>query len=124
MFCNQDNVILFQNYGDESDAYGLMNPSIYSNLGVFEEDFFKSRDQGDIKRIFDSIGVEMTHKTFLELWNEAQKISSNGQVSYISLQYLLNMDNDVIVGNKELHLYALYLLGIFTFSMLQVYNNP
>jgi len=78
------------NYGDQSDAYGLMNPSVYSNLGVFEEDFFKSRSQGDIKRIFDNIGVEMSHETFLQLWTEAQKISSNGQVSVESFRNILD----------------------------------
>lgn len=37
-----------QNYGDESDAYGLINPSIYSNHGVYEKDFFQPRDQYEV----------------------------------------------------------------------------
>lgn len=40
--------MLIQNYGDESDAYGLMNPSIYSNRGVYEKDFFQPRDQYEV----------------------------------------------------------------------------
>lgn len=41
-------LFFFQNYGDESDAYGLINPSIYSNLGVYEKDFFQPRDQYEV----------------------------------------------------------------------------
>ncbi|XP_015769583.1 PREDICTED: EF-hand domain-containing family member B-like [Acropora digitifera] len=39
------------NYGDESDAYGLINPSIYSNHGVHEKDFFQPRDQYEVKQL-------------------------------------------------------------------------
>ena len=38
-----------QNYGDESDAYGLMYPSLYSNKGVYEQDFFMPRSQEEVK---------------------------------------------------------------------------
>lgn len=41
-------IFCLQNYGDESDAYGLINPSIYSNRGVYEKDFFKPRDQYEV----------------------------------------------------------------------------
>ena len=70
-----------QNYGDESDAYGLMYPSIYSNRGVYEEDFFKPRPSNQIKEIFESIGVTMTPEVFQELWQEAAKRDPRGQVS-------------------------------------------
>lgn len=79
------------NYGDESDAYGLMNPSIYSKSGVYENDFFKPRDQIDIRRIFDSIGVEMTHEQFLELWDRAQKLTADGHVSVESFRHILDL---------------------------------
>lgn len=69
------------NYGDQSDAYGLINPSVYSNLGIFEDDFFKSRTQEEIRGIFDNIGVGMSHETFLRVWSEAEKLGSNGQVT-------------------------------------------
>lgn len=78
------------NYGDQSDAYGLINPSVYSNLGVFEEDFFKARSQNDIQRIFTNIGLEMSHETFLKVWAEAQNISSNGEVSVESFRNILD----------------------------------
>ena len=36
------------NYGDESDAYGLVNPSIYSTHGVFEKDFLLPRPKDEV----------------------------------------------------------------------------
>lgn len=78
-----------QNYGDESDAYGLMYPSIYSNRGVYEEDFFKPRPSNQIKEIFESVGVTMTPEVFQELWQEAAKRDPRGQVSNHTLtQYI------------------------------------
>jgi len=78
------------NYGDESDSYGLINPSIYSNFGVYEEDFFKSRDETDIRRIFDSIGVEMTNEVFQQIWNKAKESASEGQVSVETFRNVLD----------------------------------
>ena len=69
-----------QNYGDESDAYGLMYPSIYSNNGVYEEDFFKPRPPEVIKQIFENIGVSMSPEVFQELWKEAVRRDPKGQV--------------------------------------------
>ena len=37
-----------KNYGDESDAYGLINPSVYSNRGIYEKDFFRGRPQSEV----------------------------------------------------------------------------
>jgi hypothetical protein len=36
------------NYGDESDAYGLTNPSVYSNRGVYERDLLIPRTMGEV----------------------------------------------------------------------------
>ena len=69
-----------QNYGDESDSYGLMYPSIYSNKGVYEEDFFKPRSSNQIKEVFENIGVNMTPEVFQELWKEAAKRDPKGEV--------------------------------------------
>ena len=73
-------VAFSQNYGDESDAYGLINPSLYSNYGVYEEDFFEERDPATMKRTLDSIGVEMTNDVFQQLWTKARNESPSGQV--------------------------------------------
>ena len=78
------------NYGDESDAYGLLQPSVYSQCGVFEEDFLRGRDQADIRRIFDSIGVEISHDDFQELWNIASESTPDGLVSVELFRNLLS----------------------------------
>ena len=58
-----------------------MYPSIYSNKGVYEEDFFKPRPSSQIKEIFENIGVSMTPEVFQALWQEAAKRDLRGQVS-------------------------------------------
>lgn len=37
-----------KNYGDESDAYGLVNPSIFSRRGVQEKDFLLPRTKEEV----------------------------------------------------------------------------
>jgi hypothetical protein len=50
IFCQRIFLIVFQqNYGDESDAYGLINPSVYSKHGVHEKDFFQYRTPNEVK---------------------------------------------------------------------------
>jgi len=80
------------NYGDESDAYGLIQPSVYSQRGVYEEDFFKARDQKDIKRIFDSAGVELSHDMFLKLWSKATEGHKDGSVSVERFRNILDQN--------------------------------
>lgn len=59
------------NYGDESDAHGLIHPSIFSTHGVYDRDFFKPRSRIDIRKIFEAIGVKMSEETFNKVWNFA-----------------------------------------------------
>lgn len=40
------------NYGDEANAYALLFPSIFSQKGVYEGDFFKSRPKAEVQYIF------------------------------------------------------------------------
>ena len=37
-----------QNYGDEPGAYSLLYPSLYSNMGLYGEDFFAYRPQEEV----------------------------------------------------------------------------
>eukprot|EP00118_Oscarella_pearsei_P004229 m.17710 g.17710 ORF g.17710 m.17710 type:complete len:550 (+) comp27541_c0_seq1:45-1694(+) len=75
-----------KNYGDESDAFGLVNPSVYSNYGVYERDFFEQRNPSEIKTVFTNIGVEMTEDVFQELWKRAAERDPNGLVSVESFR--------------------------------------
>ena len=38
-----------KNYGDESDAYGLVNPSVFSRKGVYEKDFLLPRSREEVR---------------------------------------------------------------------------
>lgn len=62
------------NYGDELGAYGLLSPSIFTDHGVFESDFFEPRDFSSIKRLFTAIGVEMSDEGWESAWKEALRI--------------------------------------------------
>ncbi|XP_783931.2 EF-hand domain-containing family member B [Strongylocentrotus purpuratus] len=79
-----------KNYGDESDAFGLINPSMYSNKGIYEKDFFQPREPEQIKGIFSDIGVEMDPETFHKLWSVATSRSDQGQVSVESFRNVLD----------------------------------
>ncbi|XP_031556686.1 EF-hand domain-containing family member B-like [Actinia tenebrosa] len=78
------------NYGDESDAYGLINPSLYSNHGVYEKDFFQPRDRFEMRRIIDGIGVEMNPETFEKIWEAAATQGPQGQVSVESFRNVMD----------------------------------
>ena len=36
------------NYGDEANAYALLFPSVFSQKGVYERDFFKTRPKAEV----------------------------------------------------------------------------
>ena len=59
------------NYGDESDAFGLIHPSVFSTHGVYDRDFFQPRSRDEIRSIFEAIGVKMSDETFEKIWNLA-----------------------------------------------------
>jgi hypothetical protein len=78
-----------KNYGDESDAYGLMYPSVYSSRGVFERDFFRSRGPQEVREVFQRVGVEMPDQVFQEVWQEAERRDPRGEVSIESFRAVL-----------------------------------
>ncbi len=58
-----------------------MYPSIYSNHGVYEVDFFKPHPPDKIRRTFENIGVVIPNEVFQELWEKAAEKDPKGQVS-------------------------------------------
>lgn len=79
-----------KNYGDESDAYGLVNPSLFSQKGVYEKDFLLPRSKEEIRQIFTSIGVKMTGETFEHFYDLAAKKHPKGFVSVESFRNVLD----------------------------------
>ncbi|XP_028402808.1 EF-hand domain-containing family member B-like [Dendronephthya gigantea] len=82
------------NYGDESDAYGLINPSVYSNHGVHEKDFFQHRTPNEVHRVIDSVGIRMSPEMFDELWKKAASENPQGLVSVNSFKKAMDMHAD------------------------------
>ncbi|KAM4026931.1 EF-hand domain-containing family member B isoform 2-T2 [Anomaloglossus baeobatrachus] len=78
------------NYGDESNAFGLLCPSIFTQHMVYESDIFKSRPKEEIVQILHTIGVNMPDNTFEELWNMAAKTHPKGEVSIETMRSVLN----------------------------------
>ncbi|XP_060065621.1 EF-hand domain-containing family member B-like [Ylistrum balloti] len=93
-----------KNYGDESDAYGLMNPSIFSRRGVFEKDFLLPRTLEEIKEIFTNVGVRMTGENVETLYQTAAKQHPKGHVSVESFRGVLDdvLANQVLEGKHPL----------------------
>lgn len=70
----------YTNYGDESDAFGLLYPSLYSSRGIYEKDFFVARSKENIMELFKNIDVEMDDAAFEYVWQRAEALS-DGKVS-------------------------------------------
>ncbi|KAM8967084.1 EF-hand domain-containing family member B [Pelodytes ibericus] len=78
------------NYGDESDAKGLLCPSVFSQNMVYERDFFRTRPKEEISQILRNIGVSMPDQNFDELWSLASKTHPKGEVSIETMRNVLN----------------------------------
>jgi len=80
-----------KNYGDESTAYGLISPSLYSRCGLTERDFFMARPETEIRRIFEVIGVKLTDESFHEAWRRAKSLDPrrSGEVSVETFRSVL-----------------------------------
>ncbi|EDV21053.1 uncharacterized protein TRIADDRAFT_60435 [Trichoplax adhaerens] len=78
-----------QNYGDESDAYGLICPSNFSTIGVFENDFLVPRSPDELRDIFANIGYKLSDEEFQYILNQASAMNSNGNVSVDSFNKCL-----------------------------------
>ncbi|XP_072507310.1 EF-hand domain-containing family member B isoform X2 [Notamacropus eugenii] len=77
-------------YGDSGTAYTLLHPSIFSEKGVFERDFFKARSKDEIARILRNIGVNLTDENFEHVWNLASKKHHKGEVCVESVRNVLD----------------------------------
>ncbi|XP_069586073.1 EF-hand domain-containing family member B [Ranitomeya imitator] len=78
------------NYGDESNAFGLLCPSIFTQHMVYERDIFKSRTKEEMAQILHTIGVTMPDNTFEELWKLAEKRHPKGEVSVETMRTVLD----------------------------------
>ncbi|XP_037684141.1 EF-hand domain-containing family member B isoform X2 [Choloepus didactylus] len=78
------------NYGEEGNAYSLLHPTIFSQKGVFERDFFKTRSKEEIARILCNIGVKLSDEEFENVWNLASKKHHSGEVCIENIRNVLD----------------------------------
>lgn len=58
-----------------------MNPSAFSNIGVYENDFLIPRTPEEIRDIFDSVGYKLSDEEFKNIWVHASQQNPKGNVS-------------------------------------------
>ena len=59
-----------QNYGDDVNAGYLLRPSLFSSLGLEEDEFEKPRSKQYLKKLFGSCGVMVDDAMFEEVFNQ------------------------------------------------------
>lgn len=78
------------NYGEEGNAYSLLYPSIFSQKGVYERDFFQPRSKKEIAEILSNIGVKLSDEEFENVWNLASKKHHRGEVCIETIRNVLD----------------------------------
>ena len=72
------------NYGNDGNVWSMLTPSIYTQHGVYAEDFLKPRARQEIEAIFRSIGFELTPDLFDKTWSAAS--AANGGANEASVE--------------------------------------
>ncbi|XP_042657616.1 EF-hand domain-containing family member B isoform X3 [Tyto alba] len=78
------------NYGDEASAYALLFPSVFSEKGVYERDFFKTRPKAEIAEILHNIGMNISDERFEEIWKQACMKHHKEEVCVESIKNVLD----------------------------------
>ncbi|XP_039204793.1 EF-hand domain-containing family member B isoform X1 [Crotalus tigris] len=78
------------NYGDQATMHALLYPSVYSNRGVYEKDFFRIRSKEEIADILRNIGVKLSDESFDEVWRQACLKDHRGKVCVESIRNVLD----------------------------------
>ncbi|CAN0502057.1 unnamed protein product, partial [Ectocarpus sp. 12 AP-2014] len=60
-----------QNYGDDSSARYLVNPSQFSQFGIEDSEFFVYRGKVELRTLFESIGQSFSAEVFQSIWENA-----------------------------------------------------
>ncbi|XP_029574652.1 EF-hand domain-containing family member B-like [Salmo trutta] len=68
------------NYSDQTTAFDLLYPTLYSLRGVHKEHFFCPRTKDEITDIFRNVGVSISEETFAEAWKLASMRHPTGDM--------------------------------------------
>lgn len=89
----QRKIVDKNNYGDDGNAWQLLQPSIFTNYGVYERDIFEPRSKEEIRTIFNNIGIRLDDNIFDSIWQQAQSLNPYGQVSVEEFRNVLDQFN-------------------------------
>ncbi|NXP81305.1 EFHB protein, partial [Ramphastos sulfuratus] len=78
------------NYGDQGNAYSLLFPSVFSQMGVDERDFFKTRPKAEIAQILCNIGMDISDERLEEIWKQTCMKHQKEEVCVGSLRNVLD----------------------------------
>lgn len=80
----------YTNYGDQASVYALLYPNIFSNMGVYEKEVFKTRSKEEIACILRNIGVKLSDESFDEVWRQACQKDHRGEACVESIRNVLD----------------------------------
>uniref|UniRef100_A0A8C6JUZ4 EFHB C-terminal EF-hand domain-containing protein n=2 Tax=Melopsittacus undulatus TaxID=13146 RepID=A0A8C6JUZ4_MELUD len=86
------------NYGDDGSAYALLFPSVFSQKGVYEKDFFKTRPKAEIAGILRNIGMNISDERFEEIWKQA---SMKHQKEEFCVESIKNILDKIHASHRE-----------------------
>ncbi|XP_068008420.1 EF-hand domain-containing family member B [Melanerpes formicivorus] len=78
------------NYGDEGSAYSLLFPSVFSQKGVYERDFFKARPKAEIAQILHNIGMDIAEERLEEIWKQTHEKHPDDEICVESISSVLD----------------------------------
>ncbi|NXG40568.1 EFHB protein, partial [Psilopogon haemacephalus] len=78
------------NYGDQGNAYSLLFPSVFSQKGVYERDFFKARPKAEIAQILSNIGMNISKERLEEIWKQTCLKHQKEEVCVESIRNVLD----------------------------------
>uniref|UniRef100_A0A8B9FWY8 EFHB C-terminal EF-hand domain-containing protein n=1 Tax=Amazona collaria TaxID=241587 RepID=A0A8B9FWY8_9PSIT len=78
------------NYGDDTSAYALLFPSVFSQKGVYEKDFFKTRPKAEIAGILCNIGMNVSDERFEGIWKQVSMKHQKEEVCVESIKNILD----------------------------------
>ncbi|XP_028028189.1 EF-hand domain-containing family member B isoform X1 [Bombyx mandarina] len=78
---------------EESCMKACLNPSVLSHFGISHRDMYTKRDKDVVRKVFEAAGEKFTDENFNEIWNEAKRCHSQGEVCLQSFRNALKNFN-------------------------------
>ena len=76
------------NYGDEGSSKALLYPAPYASMGLHDEQFLQERDEAELRRLYERVGVRLKDRQWQVLCERAVKLY--GALSVDSLRHAMN----------------------------------